>query len=82
MEVEYWPEGGSITDYTCTMFGTTLGVSVTRAMKYGASNMEIEDAERLLRKKLRGELISQLYTFCLVFSIDFSESLYMFNSYL
>jgi len=53
MEVSYWPEGGSITDYTCTMFGTSLGVSVTRAMKYKGPYTQ-EDAERLLTKKLNG----------------------------
>jgi len=53
MEVEYFPEGGSITDYTCKMFDTTLGVSVTRAMKYGGDFTE-EDADRLLMKKLNG----------------------------
>ena len=54
MEVEYFPEGGSITDYTCKMFDTTLGVSVTRAMKYGGDFTE-EDADRLLMKKLNGK---------------------------
>lgn len=54
MEVEYFPEGGSITDYTCEMFGTTIGVSVTRAMKFNGIFME-EDAETLLNKKLKGK---------------------------
>ncbi|XP_038065949.1 AAC-rich mRNA clone AAC4 protein-like [Patiria miniata] len=53
MEVAYYPEGGSITDYTCLMFGTRLGVSVTRAMKF-KGDFEPEDAEKLLRKKLNG----------------------------
>ena len=53
----YFPEGGSITDYTCLMFGTRLGVSVTRAMKY-KGDFEAEDAEKLLRKKLKGEHLS------------------------
>lgn len=53
MEVSYFPEGGSITDYTCTMFGTCIGVSVTRAMKF-KGDFEAEDAKRLLNKKLNG----------------------------
>lgn len=53
MEVSYFPEGGSITDYMCQLFGTTLGVSVTRAMKY-KGDYTIEDAEKLLYKKLIG----------------------------
>ena len=53
MEVAYFPEGGSITDFTCEMFGTRLGVSVTRAMKFKGV-FELEDAEKLLRKKLNG----------------------------
>lgn len=57
MEVQYFPEGGAITDYTCEMFSTSLGVSVTRAMKYGG-DFTVEDAERLLNKKLHGVLRS------------------------
>ncbi|XP_072049477.1 uncharacterized protein [Amphiura filiformis] len=53
MEVVYFPEGGSITDYTCEMFGTLLGVSVTRAMKY-KGDFTLEDADKLLNKKLNG----------------------------
>jgi len=53
MEVSYWPEGGSITDYVCQMFNTTLGVSVTRAMNF-RSNFTEEEAQRLLSKKLNG----------------------------
>lgn len=55
MEVEYFPEGGSITDYVCEIFGTRLGVSVTRAMKYGGGDYTLEDACHLLNKKLRGK---------------------------
>ncbi|XP_071958582.1 uncharacterized protein [Antedon mediterranea] len=57
MEVDYFPSGGAITDYTCRLFGITLGVSVTRAMKYkGQFDVEDarEDATRLLTKKLNG----------------------------
>lgn len=57
MEVQYFPEGGAITDYTCEMFSTKLGVSVTRAMKYHG-DFTVEDAERLLNKKLNGVLMS------------------------
>ena len=57
MEVRYFPEGGAITDYTCTMFSTCLGVSVTRAMKYHG-NFTVEDAVKLLNKKLNGVLTS------------------------
>ncbi|XP_071505180.1 AAC-rich mRNA clone AAC4 protein-like [Diadema antillarum] len=53
MEIEYFPHGGSIVDYTCEMFGVSLGVSVTRAMKY-KGDFEKEDAEKLLGKKLSG----------------------------
>ncbi|ELT98438.1 hypothetical protein CAPTEDRAFT_177615 [Capitella teleta] len=53
MEVCYWPTGGSITDYTCRMFNTDLGISVTRAMKYHGLYTSF-DAERLLMKKLKG----------------------------
>ena len=55
MEVTYFPEGGSITDYTCEVFSTHIGVSVTRAMKY-RGDYTLEDADRLLTKKLNGEL--------------------------
>ena len=54
MEMQYYPEGGSITDYSCSMFQTTLGVSVMRAMKF-RGEFAIEDAERLLMKKLSGQ---------------------------
>lgn len=53
MEIQYFPYGGSITDYTCRMFGFKIGVSVTRAMKY-RGNFTLEDAEYLLNKKLKG----------------------------
>ena len=57
MEVRYFPEGGPITDYTCKMFGKKLGVSVTRAMKY-CGDFTVEDATRLLVKKLNGVVSS------------------------
>ena len=61
MEVKYFPEGGSITDYTCKMFSTSLGVSVTRAMKF-RGDFTVEDAERFLSKKLNGVLMSSKNT--------------------
>jgi len=56
MELDYWPRGGKITDYSVsTHCGNYLGVSVTRAMcRSEASIFEQEDAERLLTKKLEG----------------------------
>ena len=54
MEVSYFPEGGSITDYVCEIFGTKVGVSVTRAMKFRGGDFTEEDAEHLLNKKLKG----------------------------
>lgn len=54
MEVSYFPHGGSITDYVLTMFGIRIGVSVTRAMKKNFEEFTIENAEFLLRKKLKG----------------------------
>jgi hypothetical protein len=55
MEVTYWPEGGSITDYVTSIYDLIIGVSVTRAMKYcGDELFTIEDANHLLYKKLKG----------------------------
>ena len=53
MELTYFPEGGSMVDYTCRLYQRTVGVSVTRAMKYGG-DYQASDAERLLVKKLEG----------------------------
>ncbi|XP_065183387.1 AAC-rich mRNA clone AAC4 protein-like [Sycon ciliatum] len=53
MEVTYFPEGGSIVDYTCFVQNCTVGVSVTRAMKF-QGQYTVDDAERLLVKKLLG----------------------------
>ena len=55
MEVSYFPEEGSITDYVCEIFGTKVGVSVTRAMKFRGGDFTEEDAEHLLNKKLKGK---------------------------
>lgn len=57
MEIEYFPYGGALTDYTCRIFGLTIGVSVTRAMKY-RGKFTVQDAKVLLFKKLTGVLNS------------------------
>jgi len=57
MELEYWPKGCKITDYSVELFGETLGVSVTRAMKFNGPFTE-KDAEQLLQKKLYGVNVS------------------------
>ena len=56
MEVSYFPRGGSITDYVCELYDVTVGVSVTRAMKF-SGEFTAEDAERLLNKKLKGMMV-------------------------
>ncbi|XP_076441652.1 AAC-rich mRNA clone AAC4 protein-like [Babylonia areolata] len=53
MEIEYFPMGGSMTDYLCSICGCDVAVSVTRAMKYRGDYTQ-EDAELLLNKKLKG----------------------------
>jgi len=57
MELEYWPLGCKITDYSVEMFDQTIGVSVTRAIKFGGT-FTAEDAKVLLRKKLDGINVS------------------------
>jgi len=54
MEIEYFPMGGSITDYCCEMLGHRVGVSVTRAMRFAGGCMTSEEATALLTKKLSG----------------------------
>jgi len=54
MEIEYFPMGGSITDYSCEIMGHRVGVSVTRAMKFGSNVMTTAEATTLLTKKLSG----------------------------
>jgi len=53
MELEYFPLGSKITDYSVTLDGRTFGVSVTRAMKF-KGRFTPSDAEELLEKKLFG----------------------------
>ena len=60
MEIAYFPLGGSITDYVCEIFGTKLGVSVTRAMKFWGGVFDEEDALHLLTKKLKGKYCKPL----------------------
>jgi len=57
MEIRYYPYGSKITDYSCTLFGHVVGVSVTRAMSF-AQQYKRADAQKLLRKKLFGVIMS------------------------
>eukprot|EP01115_Flamella_aegyptia_P008759 TRINITY_DN3653_c0_g1_i1.p1 TRINITY_DN3653_c0_g1~~TRINITY_DN3653_c0_g1_i1.p1 ORF type:complete len:151 (+),score=38.07 TRINITY_DN3653_c0_g1_i1:479-931(+) len=57
MELEYWPMGSKITDYSVDIQGQKFGVSVTRAMKFKGIFTE-EDATDLLKKKLYGITVS------------------------
>ncbi|OON21798.1 hypothetical protein X801_02301, partial [Opisthorchis viverrini] len=65
MEIAYYPVGGAKTDYTINLACASrkekqivLGVSVTRAMTHSVFNYTQEEAERLLRKKLKGVIYS------------------------
>jgi len=53
MEISYFPMGGKITDYSVTIYGKPIGVSVTRALKFRGEFTET-DAYWLLNKKLYG----------------------------
>jgi len=53
MELEYFPFGSKITDYSVTVHGAHFGVSVTRAMKFRGT-FTAADARALLVKKLGG----------------------------
>jgi len=53
MELNYWPLGSKITDYSMEVDDQVFGVSVTRAMKYKGL-FELQDGVRLLNKKLFG----------------------------
>jgi len=57
-EIEYAP-GSKITDYSISLFGKPIGVSVTRAMKF-EGNFTEKDALSLLSKKLTGVNLSTL----------------------
>jgi len=53
MSIAYWWPNWKKTDYSCKVQGITLGVSVTRAMKYNGVFTR-RDGRNLLRKKLFG----------------------------
>ena len=53
MELQYFPNGSKITDYSVFVNGHNIGVSVTRAMQF-KHEFTLSDAERLLEKKLDG----------------------------
>lgn len=60
MQLRYFPSNSSITDMSISLAGVELGVSVTRAMHgpSGGHRFGPEEAEALLRKKLRGVLLA------------------------
>ena len=58
MDIFYFPMGGSITDYVVKIFDSIIAVSVTRAMKHNDEEFTYENADALLRKKLKGILQS------------------------
>jgi len=53
MELEYYPLGSKITDFSVICFAQNVGVSVTRAMKFRGI-FTVADAKVLLKKKLYG----------------------------
>eukprot|EP00339_Tiarina_fusa_P023920 CAMPEP_0117014392 /NCGR_PEP_ID=MMETSP0472-20121206/11680_1 /TAXON_ID=693140 ORGANISM="Tiarina fusus, Strain LIS" /NCGR_SAMPLE_ID=MMETSP0472 /ASSEMBLY_ACC=CAM_ASM_000603 /LENGTH=176 /DNA_ID=CAMNT_0004717931 /DNA_START=1611 /DNA_END=2141 /DNA_ORIENTATION=- len=57
MEIEYFPEYSKKTDYSIHIVGHDIGVSVTRAMKFGCQ-FTAADARHLLEKKLFGIIVS------------------------
>jgi len=57
MELEYFPHGGKITDFSIALYSLHLGVSVTRAMKYGGI-FDRSDGRKLLEKKMQGVIDS------------------------
>jgi len=57
-ELVYWPSNGAITDFSVSLDGVRLGVSVSRAMPAPDATFTQDDADLLLRKKLRGVIIS------------------------
>ena len=58
MELKYFPLGSKITDFSIRLRDKIIGVSVTRAMKFGNGLFDKEDATRLLEKKLFGVIAS------------------------
>lgn len=57
MELKYCFANSKITDYSVGLFDHTIGVSVTRALRFHG-RFTMEDAQRLLAKKLSGVLHS------------------------
>lgn len=53
LQLEYFPLGSKITDFSICINNIVFGVSVTRAMKF-KGDFDCNDAERLLTKKLYG----------------------------
>jgi len=53
MDINYYPYGSKKTDYLIQIYGKTVAVSVTRAMKYSGIFTNL-DARHLLIKKLDG----------------------------
>ena len=56
MKLRYFPSNSSITDMCISIAGIELAVSVTRAMHAPRRHFGAEEAEALLRKKLRSVL--------------------------
>uniref|UniRef100_A0A1I8HEZ0 CCHC-type domain-containing protein n=1 Tax=Macrostomum lignano TaxID=282301 RepID=A0A1I8HEZ0_9PLAT len=54
MEVQYFPYGGSITDYVMRLFDRKVAVSVTRALRFDGEPFTVDNGVRLLTKKLLG----------------------------
>jgi len=53
MDINYYPYGSKKTDYLIQIYGKTVAVSVTRAMKFSGTFTNF-DAKHLLMKKLDG----------------------------
>ncbi|KAK2953740.1 putative Signal transducing adapter molecule 2 [Blattamonas nauphoetae] len=61
MEIKYDNAGWKKTDYSCTLFGHYIGVSVTRAVGFpSSSDFGPSDAQALLSKKLFGICVSNV----------------------
>eukprot|EP00326_Haptolina_ericina_P034220 CAMPEP_0181248598 /NCGR_PEP_ID=MMETSP1096-20121128/45254_1 /TAXON_ID=156174 ORGANISM="Chrysochromulina ericina, Strain CCMP281" /NCGR_SAMPLE_ID=MMETSP1096 /ASSEMBLY_ACC=CAM_ASM_000453 /LENGTH=337 /DNA_ID=CAMNT_0023345775 /DNA_START=84 /DNA_END=1098 /DNA_ORIENTATION=+ len=58
MQLSYFPSNSAMTDFSIELDGIELGVSVTRALSHPSAPLELEDALKLLRKKLSGVLKS------------------------
>lgn len=55
MEIQYFPQGSKITDYSVSIGNETYGVSVTRAFNFrGSGHFTEQAAKHLLQKKLNG----------------------------